>query len=78
MIIKKTKIKEIFLVLSAERKNNVRTTLSEKFNITVDTAKNHWVLAGKIPEENIDEVLEIVKEQARQQSDNIKDLIDAV
>lgn len=75
---KKTKIREIFAVLSSDRKNNVRAILSEKFNITVDSAKMNWIYGGKIPEQNIDEVLKIVSNQAKEQSDSIIELIDVV
>jgi hypothetical protein len=75
---KKIKIREMFQVLSSERKNNVRSILSEKFNITVDSAKMNWVYAGKIPEQNIDEVLEIIRAELKKQSDNILELIDAI
>ncbi len=73
---KKIKIREMFQVLSSERKNNVRRILSDKFNITVDSAKMNWIYAGKIPEQYVDEVSEIVREQARQQSDGILELLD--
>lgn len=75
---KKDKIKEIFAAISAERKNNVRRILSEKFNITVDSAKMNWIYGGKIPEQNIDDVLEILKKEARGQSNEILELIDPI
>ena len=75
---KKSKIREIFSVLNSERKNNVRAILSEKFNITVDSAKMNWVYAGKIPEQKVDEVLEIIKNEAKKQSDRILELIDVI
>ncbi|WP_027378141.1 hypothetical protein [Chryseobacterium daeguense] len=75
---KKEKIREIFAAISPERKNNVRRILSEKFNITVDSAKMNWIYGGKIPEQNIDKVLEILKNEAREQSNEILELIDAI
>ena len=75
---KKEKIREIVAAISPERKNNVRRILSEKFNITVDSAKMNWIYGGKIPEQNIDKVLEILKNEAREQSNEILELIDAI
>lgn len=75
---KKAKIREIFIGIAPKYKNNVRRILSDKFNISFDSAKTNWVLNGKIPEQNIDEVLEIVKAEARKQSDEILQLIDVI
>ena len=52
---KKDKIRKIFLKLNPSGKDNVRKVMSEKFNISVDTAKNHWIYNGNIPEQNIDD-----------------------
>ena len=75
---KKIKIRELFAVLTSERKNNVRTILSKKFNISVDSAKMNWIYAGKIPKQNVDEVLEIIKSELKKQSDELLQLIDVI
>lgn len=75
---KKVKIREIFLAMSPEMKNEVRKKISERFGISVDSAKVNWIYNSKIPDENVDEVLEIVKAQAKTQSDNLLELIDAI
>lgn len=75
---KKAKIKEIYIGIAPKYKNNIRRILSDKFNISFDSAKTNWVLNGKIPDENIDEVLEIVRNEAKNQSNEILELIDCI
>lgn len=75
---KTDKIKKIYLGIDPKYKNNIRRILSDKFNISFDSAKTNWILNGKIPEQNIDEVLEIVKTEAKKQSDEILQLIDVL
>ena len=75
---KKLKIKELFSNLNASRKDEVRSRISKKFGVSVDTAKNHWIYNGGIPEKNVDEVLEILKEEAQSHVDEIKSAIDAI
>lgn len=75
---KTNKIKKIYLGIDPKYKNNIRRILSDKFNISFDSAKTNWILNGKIPEQNIDEVLKIVKSEAKKQSDDILELIDAL
>ena len=75
---KKVKIKEIFLKLNPSGKDDVRKKISEKFNISVDTAKNHWIYNGNTPERNINEVLEILEIEGRKQSDELLQLIDVL
>lgn len=72
---KKEKIREIFAAISSDRKENVRRKLAKKFSITVDSAKFNWIYAGKIPDQHVDEVLSIVKTEAKDQSDSILELI---
>ena len=75
---KTNKIKKIYLGIDPKYKNNIRRILSDKFNISFDSAKTNWILNGKIPKQNIDEVLKIVKSEAKKQSDDILELIDAL
>ncbi|ODS87261.1 MAG: hypothetical protein ABS44_11635 [Chryseobacterium sp. SCN 40-13] len=75
---KKVKIRELFAALTSERKNNVRTILSKKFDITVDSAKMNWIYAGKIPEQHIDKTLEIIKAELQKQTDELQELIDVI
>lgn len=78
MSAKTDKIKKIYMGIDPKYKNNIRRILSDKFNISFDSAKTNWILNGKIPEQNIDEVLEIVKTEAKKQSDEILQLIDVL
>ncbi|CAA7389524.1 hypothetical protein [Chryseobacterium fistulae] len=73
---KKEKIKRIFASISSKHKNNVRKTLSDQFNVTVDSVKINWIYGGKIPENYIDEVLEILEREAKMQHSEILKLID--
>lgn len=75
---KKIKIKELFAKLTSERKNNVRTRLSQDFKISVDSAKMNWVYGGKIPDQNVDSVLQIIKEELLKQSAELLEIIDAI
>lgn len=75
---KKDKIRKIFLKLNPSGKDNVRKVMSEKFNISVDTAKNHWIYNGNIPEQNIDEVLDILEREGKTQSNELLKLIDVI
>ena len=75
---KKIKIRELFAVLTSERKNNVRTKLSKRFKISVDSVKINWVYAGKIPKENIDHVLEVINSELEKQSDELLQLMGAI
>ena len=75
---KTDKIKKIYMGIDPKYKNNIRRILSDKFNISFDSAKTNWIHNGKIPEQNIDEVLEIVKAQAKKQSDELLQLIDVI
>ena len=75
---KKDKIRKIFLKLNPSGKDNVRKVMSEKFNISVDTAKNHWIYNGNIPEQNIDEALDILEREGKTQSTELLKLIDVI
>ncbi len=75
---KKDKIRKIFLKLNPSGKDNVRKVMSEKFNISVDTAKNHWIYNGNIPEQNIDEALDILEREGKTQSNELLKLIDVI
>lgn len=72
------KIKEVFLSLCSERKDEVRKILSSRFNISVDTAKNHWIYNGGIPVKYQDEVLKILKHEAQEQVNDVQSLIDTI
>ena len=75
---KKDKIRKIFLKLNPSGKDNVRKVMSEKFNISVDTAKNHWIYNGNIPEQKIDEALDILEREGKTQSNDLLKLIDVI
>ena len=75
---KKDKIRKIFLKLNPSGKDNVRKVMSEKFNISVDTAKNHWIYNGNIPEQNIDETLDILEREGKTQTNELLKLIDVI
>ena len=75
---KKIKIRELFAVLTSERKNNVRTKLSKKFKISVDSVKINWIYAGKIPDQNIDDVLKVINSELKMQSDELIQLMDVL
>lgn len=74
----KTKIKELFANLEQERKDNVRTILSNEFKISIDSVKNNWIYGGNIPPQNIDRVIEVLKIELKLQSDDILELIDTI
>lgn len=74
----KTKIKELFSSLTASRKDEVRKKISERFGVSMDTAKNHWIYNGGIPNKHVDEVLEILKEEAQMHVDELIAVLDTI
>lgn len=69
------KIKKIFSQLDKESKDEVRTKISNKFKITIDVAKNHWIYGGNIPEANVKGVLKIVVAVLNKQIEKMQELI---
>lgn len=71
----KARIKTIFSELDNLGKDEVRSKISSKYHITVDTAKNHWIYGGNIPQKSVAGVLKIVKTVATKKMKRIETLI---
>lgn len=71
-------IKELFLKLDPSAKDEVRKKISEKFKVSIDTVKNHWIYNGNTPDKHKEEVAQIIKGIAENQVDEIQQLIDVI
>lgn len=71
-------IKELFLKLDSQGKDSVRKQISEKFNVSIDTVKTHWIYKEDTPEKHVPAVLRIVKNVAQSQVNDIQKLIDVM
>lgn len=69
------KIKSIYEGLEPSLKDDVRKRISDKFGITLDTAKNHWLYGGNIPKSNVKVVLAIVKRAGAKQIEKMQSLV---
>ena len=61
------KIKKIFVSLKPNGKDNVRKFISDNFNVSVDSVKNHWIHGGNTPSIHQEEVLEILSKELEKQ-----------
>lgn len=71
----KDKLKKMYAALPADRKEELKRSISEQYKITTDSFKNNWVYAGKIPDEHFAEVYETIKEEAKKYANTILELI---
>lgn len=67
------KTKEIYSLLNAERKGNVRERIRLKYNISTDTAKN-WISNRITPKEYQGDVYKIIREEAKRQANQLIDI----
>lgn len=65
------KIKEIYLNLTPEKKDNAREKIRKKYGITSDSVKSNWIYPMAIPEENTEFVLKVVQEEAIKQANEL-------
>lgn len=69
------KMKELFLKLDTNSKDKIRKEASEKFSVSVDTVKNHWLYSGNTPENNFEGVVNILTKAAENHVEEIQSLI---
>ncbi len=71
-------IKELFLKLDPSAKDEVRKKISEKFSVSVDTVRNHWIYNDNTPDVHKVAVIEILKDVANKKLQELKELIDVI
>lgn len=69
------KISEIYYCISSERKDSARKRISNRFGISVDSAKINWIYNKKTPPEHAEEVLKILRDEVKTQANQLNDLI---
>ncbi|MCY0967896.1 hypothetical protein [Chryseobacterium wangxinyae] len=72
------KIKELFLKLDSQGKDKVRKQISDKYKVSIDTVKNHWIYKNETPLKNVPAVLNIIRTVAQRQVKEIQKLIDVL
>jgi hypothetical protein len=76
---KKTEsIKKIFQKLTNAKKEDVKYQLHKEYGFSTESIKNLWFYDGKIPEDKVDRVIEVLKVAAEEQISDIQDLIDVI
>lgn len=69
------KIKQIFSLLRTEGKDNVRTIIGKKYNMSLDSVKNHWLLKGRVPKQHESEIINILEKELKKQIDEDKKIL---
>lgn len=71
----RNKIKQIFISLKREKREEMRLFISKRYGKAVDTVKNNWLKKGDVPAQYQDEVLEILEQELKKQIEEDKKIL---